>query len=499
MSVAHAYGGIAISTWVDIPGEIGEKIVNYPKVSIELLLPEEHDEAHHLVKQRLGSIPGIGVLWEDKAMCSYFLAYDENSMVAGIRQSLEMMRKSDAIQLELSLGEQNVRSVIPELQYYEPKSWLYSQQDNIDSEALLLAYQDKIVSGRKKANYQLKRLDKKVHAQHALPANQPTMRHVYYIKDFGQLDPILNAILSFEKYRPHETHYVIQGLVCATYILRALTPPGSKDNIVLRSIMSYYPRRWFSPKYIRNSYPIDQVNVDFFGWPVMRQYQQLAFWFHKSLQNMIRQQINPVSPQYRDRRLLGSGVLVTSNLLFGYINGELMQEDKLDLEKFYRFLKGRIFSLPKGYLLLPLILREFPEEEGLELLKVIMGEKKSLQSYPLLRLYQDLYHFRICALPIELLATLYDQYAQPGNLPILQAKGIQKTLCHILYPFSKIVSPYGSDKWQSLVLKNAVKLNEQPITSVSFRGNESMKVHLPGQGPKTFFHGLNRWFREGGD
>ena len=87
----------------------------------------------------------------------------------------------------------------------------------------------------------------------------PYLRHIIAIEDVMQLQKVSTAVKAFFSYRPHETHYPIQGLILAIRVIQAYTEPGQVLHLKISQLLRHYPRRFFQSPSNAGVFPSDQI------------------------------------------------------------------------------------------------------------------------------------------------------------------------------------------------------------------------------------------------
>jgi hypothetical protein len=117
------------------------------------------------------------------------------------------------------------------------------------------------------------------HMRHA-----PTYRHVVEIKSNKALQRVLLAVRDFFQYRPHETHYAIQGLMLAARVTQANLAHRGKLYKDFEALITHYPRAYFKPRSGCEIYPKDDL-----VWRIEQSYQyiQMAIYLHQLIRRSL--------------------------------------------------------------------------------------------------------------------------------------------------------------------------------------------------------------------
>tara|TARA_Y200000002_G_scaffold324404_1_gene286014 strand:+ start:4262 stop:5713 length:1452 start_codon:yes stop_codon:yes gene_type:complete len=415
------YGYLIVSTYASIPKNI-YSVGRTPFVSIEWVI-QRSSELCEQIEQIKGLPAKEEIMLNHEDYNLYYLAFDTEAMAPGVFMSKET-----------ALASSNMHHPQSELHipFVETKTDIAKEYESFDAffSSGLFTREKSILSKQLQPNQGLRLANEAKFSEKERVRRRfsvPLYRHIIPIKDVHIARLQLNQVNEFLSYRPHETHYPIQGLILAARLLKSFPEVESSQRELLHNLIRTYPRRWFKPKFDIGIFPSDQVILA--GWPRKYQYFQMSVLLHDIIRQFLEVSNKKLPNTFAKRSVLGSGWL-TSSLMLGFITDELTKSESEIDKDLVRLLAINLIFPADGYQYLPYILRVLPDDLGEDLMKFLFSVDNTDKA--LKRLIVNLKQGKIDSSPVKYLKHLHTDMKQFPQGKLLNLSRPMLALAYVL-------------------------------------------------------------------
>ena len=228
----------------------------------------------------------------------------------------------------------------------------------------------------------------------------PAYRHVVDLTSQQALERVLRAVEQFFSYRPHETHYSVQGLILSAKLVQASLAYQGKLYQDFESLITYYPRNYYHPRS-----PCVIHSKEDIRWQLNTHYQYLQMVVY--LHQLIRRSLFRYHQDILGLDWLGYGKNIPE-VLCRDIYQHLVETKQYSPSLLAHKIEYHIIRFANGYVHLPGVLRILPDQMALILMQSLL-KQKTLNQKAIWRLMEGLKYHRIPPMPIEYLIKVYEQ------------------------------------------------------------------------------------------
>lgn len=330
-----------------------------------------------------------------------------------------------------------------------------------------------------------------VDAQGKSPDQSPTYRHVVDVHSEQVLNRMLRAMDDFFGYRPHETHYAIQGLILAARVMQAGLNRKGRLYWDYESLITYYPRTYFKPRSDCEIYPKKEM-----VWQMSQsqQYIHMAVYLHQ----LIRRGLYKPNQDILDPDWVGYGCSGPEVLCLD-IDRHLKRMNEWSLHRLVHEIEYRVVRFANGYNNLPGVLRILPDQLSFELMRGLL-KTRILDQKAAWRLIDGLKHHRIPAMPIEYLRMIYEQLVnfKFGRIIGLTRFQLFLAYCMQLIPDGSIDLKIGETNHIQLMMSKSIILeHKKQFRPTVFYERQQKKHHIAMDHGKELMERIRHWFMHG--